>query len=75
MNKTALSTAIRNHAERFGPFDEETGEPTGAEVRDVGELLRVLARLVEGKELHNAFGAPGDWGYGTPIGDALAGRS
>ncbi len=41
---------------------------------DVAELVRVLARVVEGKTIGQAFGAPGDWGYGTPIGDALAGR-
>jgi hypothetical protein len=40
--------------------------------RDVGELLRVLARIAEGKPLARAFGAPGDWGYGTAIGKALA---
>ena len=36
------------------------------------ELIRVLARLVEGKSLQQAFGAPGDWGYQHPIGNALA---
>jgi hypothetical protein len=39
---------------------------------DVTELLRVLARMVEGKDVYRAFGAPGDWGYGTAIGAALA---
>ena len=23
------------------------------------------------KKVHSVFGAPGDWGYGTPLGDAL----
>jgi hypothetical protein len=36
-----------------------------------GELIRVLARLVEGKSIPQAFGAPGDFGYHTPIGAAL----
>lgn len=36
-----------------------------------GELIRVLARMVEGKSIHEAFGAPGDFGYHTPIGSAL----
>ena len=35
------------------------------------ELSRVLARLVEGKPIAKAFGAPGDWGYETPVGAAL----
>lgn len=42
---------------------------------DGAELMRVLARIVEGKPVEKAFGAPGDWGYGTRIGDALAGRN
>ncbi len=43
-------------------------------VRDAAELWRVVARLVKGRtplEVSQAFGAPGDWGYGTPIGAAL----
>jgi hypothetical protein len=40
--------------------------------RDVEELLRVLCRLLNGKSLEQAFGAPGDWGYEHPIGRALA---
>lgn len=38
---------------------------------DVSELLNVLARVCEGKSLVQAFGPPGDWGYDTPIGEAL----
>lgn len=40
-------------------------------MNDAPELIRVLARIVEGKTIAEAFGAPGDWGYGTPIGNAL----
>lgn len=40
--------------------------------RDVEELLRVLCRLLNGKSLEQAFGAPGDWGYEHPIGRVLA---
>ena len=62
MDNKMLAKAIRGKAE---------------EIRDAGdadtfELVCVLARVVEGKSLDRAFGAPGDWGYGTPIGDALA---
>jgi len=38
-------------------------------------LLGCLRRLTRGRtvqELHAAFGAPGDYGYETPVGDALA---
>ena len=38
--------------------------PPGTEIGgdEVGRLA---------KKIHEVFGAPGDWGYGTPIGDAL----
>lgn len=44
-------------------------------LRDAVELTRCLRRLVPGRtanEIHRGFGAPGDWGYETPIGNALA---
>lgn len=44
-------------------------------LRDAVEMSRCLRRLVPGRtveELHGAFGAPGDFGYETPIGHALA---
>lgn len=44
---------------------------TSRELKEASELVLVLARLLSGKTVHEAFGAPGDWGYGTPIGDAL----
>lgn len=39
---------------------------------DAKDLCRALARLLNGESLRAAFGAPGDWGYSTPIGKALA---
>lgn len=45
------------------------------DVREAAELVRCLRRLLAGRtveEIHRAFGAPGDFGYETPIGDALA---
>lgn len=47
-------------------------EDLPSESRDCADLVNVLARLLEGKTLYQAFGAPGDWGYGTEIGQALA---
>jgi hypothetical protein len=44
-------------------------------LREAVELVRCLRRLVPGRsvqEIHRAFGAPGDFGYETPIGAALA---
>jgi hypothetical protein len=43
-------------------------------LREAIELARCARRLTRGRtlqELHAAFGAPGDFGYETPIGDAL----
>jgi hypothetical protein len=67
MNRTNLAVALRSVRDDF---------MRGTVYRsDMDELLLVLARIVEGRGLSSAFGAPGDWGYGTPIGDALAARS
>lgn len=49
--------------------DETSTEDTRT-LREGAELIRCLARVVAGKTLPQAFGAPGDWGYETPIGDA-----
>ncbi|MCR4301608.1 MAG: hypothetical protein NUV51_08350 [Sulfuricaulis sp.] len=35
------------------------------------ELVRVLANVVDGMDVRKALGAPGDWGYETPIGDGI----
>lgn len=50
---------------------EDANEGYTRDLREASELIRVLGRLLAGKSVHEAFGAPGDWGYGTPIGDAL----
>lgn len=44
-------------------------------LREAVELVRCLRRLVPVcslTDIHKAFGAPGDFGYETPIGDALS---
>lgn len=54
-------------------LDADLFRASGA-LREAIELVRVLRRLVLGRsafELHEAFGAPGDFGYETPIGAAL----
>lgn len=65
MNNPELAKALRAKA------DEDRRTKEGAEDHEASELIRVLARVVEGKSLDKAFGAPGDWGYGTPIGDGV----
>lgn len=45
-----------------------------SQLRDAPTLIGCLRRLAQGRsaeELHAAFGAPGDFGYETPLGDAL----
>lgn len=68
MNKEPLLLALRERAERLN-------ESECSEHMDNAELIRVLSRIVLQTDdlplLHRAFGAPGDWGYGTPIGDGL----
>ncbi len=67
MDYSELANVLREKAEEI-----QESEALGDQHRlDAAELIRVLARLAERRTLHQAFGAPGDWGYGTPIGDAL----
>ena len=56
-----LRNAIVNHA---GDANHDLNHTTAA-------LIRVLGSVIEGIPVEKAMGAPGSWGYGTPIGDAL----
>ena len=74
----ALGRALRDEAAKVANVRSELRDGDGDRddrlYRDLdlaAELLRVLARIIEGKPLHVAFGAPGDFGYETPIGAAL----
>lgn len=62
--------------ERLGELaDEVEAYELTCQLREAVELVRCLRRLVSGlnvQEIHRAFGAPGDFGYQTPIGAALA---
>lgn len=62
-----MSNAILAKAKSLGHDDGTESDS------DLCELLRVLDRVVRGKTLVEAFGAPGDWGYDHPIGRALSG--
>ncbi|HEY5057002.1 MAG TPA: hypothetical protein VII58_12635 [Acidobacteriaceae bacterium] len=42
-----------------------------SDLADAKDLIRALARMLAGQSLSAAFGSPGDWGYGSPIGKAL----
>jgi hypothetical protein len=56
-----LRNAIVEHAEKHNP-DMDTHTES---------LIRALGSIIEGVPVMRAMGSPGDWGYGTPIGDAL----
>lgn len=56
-----LRNAIVSHAH----YTEAELDPT------IEALISVLGSVIEGVPIERALGAPGDWGYGTRIGDAL----
>ncbi len=67
MGKASLKAAIEQRVEEILEIGDDNNR------RDA-YLLQALARIIEKssvEEIHRAFGAPGDWGYGTPIGEAL----
>ena len=72
MNLKMLSTAIRDSAKWFHDQEYYSSDDRW-DYSDVLELLKVLARIVEGVTVKKSFGSPGDWGYDHPIGKALAG--
>lgn len=67
----AEATKIIDARSELLDSDAERDARVVNDLSNAGELVRVLARLVEGKSVHQAFGAPGDFGYQTPIGAAL----
>lgn len=82
---TPLQAAIERRTREYrGAIDwlQEFAEAAGANasghaqlLREAVELSHCLRRLVAERtpeEIHKAFGAPGDFGYETPIGDALS---
>lgn len=79
MDRGKLAAELRDKAEHVEErinelleYDEALTPHDLRVLRDTKELLRVLARVAEGMPLERAFGAPGDWGYNTAIGAALA---
>lgn len=68
-----LSEALRtlNQEIREARSKQDEDEVLRQLLSDAAELVNVLARIVQGKDFHAAFGAPGDWGYNTAIGQGL----
>lgn len=80
--ETALSQRERDYLAALDRLRELASAATEDEVHDLTRTLRegvdlvgCLRRLTRGRsvqDIHTAFGAPGDFGYETPIGDALS---
>jgi hypothetical protein len=71
MNHAPLIKALRQQGDDLQEKIENNESIPSMDLRDPAELVLVLARILEGKSVDKAFGAPGDWGYSTPIGKAL----
>ena len=71
MNSAKLAAAVRDIKETCKEILYDA-DIDNQEVTDGIFLLSVLANIVDGKPIAQAFGSPGDWGYNTPIGKALA---
>jgi len=77
MDSKKLAAAIREMKAKVDVImdaDVPEVEAVREDLRDAKDLLGVLAHIVDGKPIDKAFGSPGDWGYGTEIGAALASR-
>lgn len=70
MNTNQLAAALRNKAAEVRNINAVSDEEDQL-LRDAADMMRVLAHMVDGMPLAKAFGSPGDWGYDTPIGQAL----
>ncbi|KFB68908.1 hypothetical protein [Candidatus Accumulibacter vicinus] len=71
METRQLAAALRKKAAEVRNVASTTEEEDKT-LRDAADLLSVLAHVVDGKPLAKAFGSPGDWGYETAIGAAIA---
>jgi hypothetical protein len=81
MDSAKLAAAVRDIKLEMGAMsvrlqdeDDFPGSDAETALHDATGLLSVLALIVAGTPIDRAFGSPGDWGYNTAIGKALAGR-
>lgn len=72
----ALGARLGDYADaldRVRDLEEVSGSDARL-LREAVEMVRVLRKMASKRsteEIHSAFGAPGEWGYDSPIGDAL----
>jgi len=73
----SLAAAVRDLRGEIDIIIHDSIEPGSAaydHLTDAKDLLGVLAHIILGSTVSQAFGSPGDWGYGTKIGRSLARR-
>ena len=64
-----LSNTLR---ERIDAFDDDNYDQCLIDTLRLCEAcIDTLAHIANGMDVVRAFGAPGEWGYGTPIGDGV----
>lgn len=73
----ALLQRQREYRDAVSFLEQDGAESSSAaeKLREAIELVGCLRRLIPHctlEQIHKAFGAPGDFGYETPIGDALS---
>jgi hypothetical protein len=71
MSAAALARVVRERGDALLDLSRDMEGHAARLMRDNAEMSCVLARVLEGKPVLRAFGAPGDWGYDHPIGKAL----
>jgi len=85
LHKEALARAVLKMSEESRESIDRLNDLATDEIEDqfcseirrlhrTVRLVEILSELVTGctaQQIHAAFGAPGDWGYETPLGDAL----
>lgn len=71
MSAAALARVVRERGDALLDMSRDMEGESARLLRDNAELSCVLARVLEGKNVLRAFGAPGDWGYQDAIGKAL----
>lgn len=71
MSSKAIEELVAAINLRASEIYDAEGDDAG-ERADAKDLARTLARMIGGCSLRAAFGSPGDWGYDSPIGKALA---
>ena len=71
MIAATLAGLVRSRGDALLDSSFDLTGDAARQMRADAELLCVLARVIKGKPVLPAFGAPGDWGYNTAIGRAL----